>query len=310
VNYVTDRSRYSTILTAACYANGLSVATSYYEGYGEVLVSSNFVDWTAYYPYPQLALALYAVVYGNKCWVAVGGWGTIWTSPNAKDWQIINPIVPGDLTGVSYAQDKFVAVGDGGVAMSSTNGIAWTTNNSTTTNHLNDVIYGQGYFLAVGVNGTLIRSIDGIHWKSGNINTTETLTSIAYGDGYWVAVGLDGDIFTSSDSFSWTVQSSPSSWQLSHIAFGNHEFLAVGLAGMIVQSDPFIHLSLARTNVPILNITGPTNRIVVVQTTTNLNATQQWTEIGTVSLTNQPTVWRDTQAGVGSSRFYRVMLPQ
>lgn len=209
-----------------------------------------------------------------------------------------------------FAQKKFVAVGDGGIALSSFDGVHWATNNSTTTAHLNGLVYGAGVFLAVGVNGTMIVSTDGVHWQPNSLNTTETFTSVAYGDGYFVAVDLDGDIISSPDLAHWTVQYTVPDNSLLTVAYGDHSFMAVGLGGVVVQSDPFINAGLVKISAPGLSITGPNNRRVSIQTTTNLSSSAGWNTAASISLTNQPTLWMDTQAPPASSRFYRVLLSQ
>jgi hypothetical protein len=307
MDWITRRSQYSGILMAAAYTNGLYVVANNDNGYGSIVVSSNLNNWTDYYPQP--GPALYALAYGSNTWVAVGYLGAIWTSINGAGWQIQTLGNGTDLTGIVYAQNKFVAVGDQGLTMNSPDGIIWSTNNSTTTAHLNGIVYGQGDFLAVGVNGTMVLSKDGIHWSPHSLNTTANFTSIAYGDGYFAVVGLEGEILTSSDSWYWTVQLPSSSFPLLSVAYGDHNFLAVGQGGMMFQSDPFINASISRSNFPVLGITGPANRLVSIQTNSSLNALSPWNDIATISLTNQPTIWKDPQPGV-SSRFYRVKLLQ
>lgn len=217
-----------------------------------------------------------------------------------------------DLTGIVYAQKKFVAVGDHGLTMSSPDGITWSTNNSTTTAHLNGIVYGQGVFLAVGVNGSMILSTDGIHWNPHSLNTTANFTSIAYGDGYFAVVGLEGEILTSPDSWYWTVQLPSSDFPLLSVAYGDHNFLAVGQGGMIFQSDPFIYASITTSNALnalALSITGPANRLISIQTKPSLNTSSSWNDTATISLTNQPTMWKD-QSSADASRFYRIKLQQ
>ena len=62
------------------------------------------------------------------------------------------------LNSVTYGNGLFVAGGGGGVIYTSPDGLTDTVNVSGTTSNLNSVTYGNGAFVAVGNNGTILIS--------------------------------------------------------------------------------------------------------------------------------------------------------
>jgi hypothetical protein len=303
-DWSTLRSQYAGILTAIAGDHGTFVATDDENGYGDLFVSTNLSSWTVEYPQP--GPALYAVVHGNSLWVAVGALGARWISQDGINWEVQTLGDGVDLTGITFAQNQFIAVGDQGRVLRSPDGLSWITNYSATAAHLNGITYGKGYFVAVGVSGTVLTSSDGTHWSPESVTPPVTLTAVAFGDDYFAAVGLDGEILTSFDMLNWNFQTTPSSLSLYQIAFGDHSFLAVGEGGMIVQSDPLIRAGILKSNSLVLTISGPTNSSVTVQSTYQLFATNSWQDLAEVFLTNEPTLWVDTNTSAVSSRFYRM----
>jgi hypothetical protein len=140
---------------------------------------------------------LYGVSYGNSTFVAVGGGGTILTSPDGATWTSRSSGTTNDLGGVSYGNSAFVAVGGGGTVLTSPDGATWTSQRSGTTNDLGGVNYGNTTFVAVGGGGTVLTSPDGATWTSQRSGTTNDLYGISYGNSTFVAVGQSGTVLQS-----------------------------------------------------------------------------------------------------------------
>jgi len=94
------------------------------------------------------------------------------------------------LSAVTYGNGLFVAVGGDGTILTSPDGVAWTRQNSDTTSWLSAVTYGNGLFVAVGGDGTILTSPDGVAWTRQNSDTTSWLSAVTYGNGLFVAVGV------------------------------------------------------------------------------------------------------------------------
>ncbi len=62
------------------------------------------------------------------------------------------------LSGVTYGNGLFVAVGGSGTILTSPDGMTWTQQTSPASEILYDVAYGNGTFVAVGYRGTIVTS--------------------------------------------------------------------------------------------------------------------------------------------------------
>jgi hypothetical protein len=192
---------------------------------------------------------LSGVTYGNGLFVAVGGSGTILTSPDGAIWTARNSGTSNFLYGVTYGNGLFVAVGittvgtgDEGFILTSPDGVTWTQRTPPTSDWLIGVTYANGTFVAVGGVGgaysssTILTSSDGVNWTQQTSPVSNLLAGVTYGNGLFVAVGGSGTILTSPDGMTWTQQTSPASEILYDVAYGNGTFVAVGYRGTIVTS--------------------------------------------------------------------------
>lgn len=62
---------------------------------------------------------LHGVAYGGNLFVAVGGWGTILTSPDGRNWRRVDSGTENSLQAVAYGGGQFVAVGAQGIILTS-----------------------------------------------------------------------------------------------------------------------------------------------------------------------------------------------
>jgi hypothetical protein len=188
---------------------------------------------------------LYAVAYGNNQFVAVGGGGTVVTSPDGVTWTERNSGTTNWLGSIAFGNGQFVAVGGVAPAIAATivtspDGITWTPRNAGTTNTFYAVAYGDGQFVAVsgaGVAlGTIVSSANGADWTTRFFLTNTSLPSfsgVAYGNGQFVAlaggfeVGPEA-VVTSPDGITWTLYEGIGPSCARAVTFGNGQFVAVG----------------------------------------------------------------------------------
>ncbi|MVM29138.1 T9SS type A sorting domain-containing protein [Spirosoma sp. HMF4905] len=145
----------------------------------------------------------------------------------------------GAMYAIVYANSQFVAVGNSGHIITSTDGLTWNAHESGTNQHLRDITYNSySGFVAVGFNGAIVMSVDGQTWVPRNSGTTQRFNGVAYGSGKLVVVGDGGLIMTSADKgVTWTPRVANVPYTLNGItgeSIGN--FVAVGTNNSIVTS--------------------------------------------------------------------------
>ena len=198
--------------------------------------------WQWRNPLPQ-GNTLNAVAYGNNVFVAVGGNGTIITSPDGVTWTLRSSGTINDLYGITYNNNTFIAVGQAGAVVTSSDGIHWIVRTSGTVNDLKGITYGNNNFVAVGNSGTILASSNGQAWTTQTSGTTYNLYCIAYGNGTFVVGGENN--LTSPDGLTWTEKSIPSfdgHYFLHSIIYYNNVFIAsadnLAGAGWIINPPP------------------------------------------------------------------------
>jgi hypothetical protein len=148
----------------------------------------------------------------------------------------------------------------------------------------------------------ILTSADGVHWTDQQVEIAPL--DIGYGKGQFVSVG--NGILTSTDGVNWRTP-----WRLgttaafAGVCYGNGHFVAVGNGGRILESGSIISLGLtaATSSGPLkLSLEGPTGQTYTIQTSTDLVAWRNLTNI----TTTQPTSAIFDALPVGSNRlFYR-----
>ncbi|MHB8519142.1 MAG: immunoglobulin domain-containing protein [Limisphaerales bacterium] len=190
-----------------------------------VAVTPPLDDWTWRNPLPQ-GNALYDLTYGRGLFVAVGGWGTILTSPDRVAWTRRTAGTFHDVVAITYGNGIFVAVGDAGDIVTSSDGITWTQRASGMEVRFSSVAYGNGTFVTVGDAGAILTSADGIRWNSRSSGQFYALSRVVYGGGLFVAVG--GAVLTSPDGIIWTIRTPGMQYPLSGASYANGVFFALG----------------------------------------------------------------------------------
>ncbi|MGP1474440.1 MAG: WD40/YVTN/BNR-like repeat-containing protein [Treponema sp.] len=69
------------------------------------------------------------------------------------------------LSGIAYGNDKWVAVGGEGTIITSPDGNTWTKQASPTDKRLSDIATNGIIFVAVGASGTVLSSADTVQWQ-------------------------------------------------------------------------------------------------------------------------------------------------
>lgn len=180
---------------------------------GLIISSLPAFAWTQDRPCDE---RLYGVVSHNLGAVAVGEKGTILSSSDTRNWQIIPTYLQTHLWDVAkrLSDEVFVAVGESGTILfsHSQNPTVWETISSGAGPNLYGVtvafdhitsygsIQGTGIFVAVGGEGTILLSGDGKNWEEAPAVSEKTLWDVVGGKinnkDLVVAVGENGTIVT------------------------------------------------------------------------------------------------------------------
>jgi hypothetical protein len=220
---------------------------------------------------------LFNVGFGAGVFVAVGAEGTMLLSNDGTAWTAQTTPVNSDLTAVASGNGIFVAVGLGGTVLSSADGRIWTERESGLEEDLWFVAFGSDRFVAVGNGARLITSPDGVSWETVPVPTNDDLWSVAYGNGRFVVATLSGKLLFSEDGRAWTLADSGQPEGLVGLTYANGTFVGVGAAGTILESDPLVRLSIVGGPSSELVLSGPSNRILRLESVDELQATNSWT---------------------------------
>lgn len=212
-----------------------------------LLSSTDGTTWTPV-TLPQLGYRnLLHLAFGNGIYVAVGAFGSVWTSANGQDWVPRATEIGGELENIKFAGGTFIAVGSGGALWTSTDGISWKERDSETSNRLHGTAFGNGKFIAVGNRGRVISSSKGSNWKKEDSGQPNRLESVAFAAGLFVAVGEDGVILTSTDGTTWAPVHPGPTRDLDGLITDSQRLIIVGKGGLIVTTTNGVDFSRAST---------------------------------------------------------------
>lgn len=151
---------------------------------------------------------------------------------------ITAPAAGGELQAIAASTNgQFVTVGRFGSIVTSSNGANWQVVSTQPRIEINAVACDNGLMVAAGgfptyIGGPLgsaavLSSTNGYDWHTALTNLTDQLSAIAYGNGLWVVTGDDGGIYTSSNGVSWDNHSLPPTvHDLNKVVYGNGRFIA------------------------------------------------------------------------------------
>jgi len=186
------------------------------------------------------------VAAGGSLAVAVGDFGTVYTSTNGLTWGPVNVGTSEWLRGVAWGGNGFVAVGENGTMLRSQTGTSWTSVNIGTSEHLNRVRRlgkeSSTQLVAVGNGGTAFRAPS---WNAGwsllATGSTNALYDVAENNLGMLLVGDEELRYQAAGSSSWTPQivdadsNSPPAWVYLSAAGSGGWLIAAGRTGLIYE---------------------------------------------------------------------------
>jgi hypothetical protein len=135
--------------------------------------------------------------------------------------------------------EKFVAVGGGGSVLTSPNGTNWTLHSAGTSYFLRDVTWAAELqeFVAVGQHGTITTSDDGENWDLIESRPDDYFYGVDWSGSLLMIVGQDGWMLSSPDGEAFTLRHGPST-DLRDVAWSeaSGQFIAVGQLEIILES--------------------------------------------------------------------------
>lgn len=165
---------------------------------------------------------------GSDLYVAAGGDGTLYSSPDAITWTSqTSGFSTSTISKVAYGNGLWVAVGQSGKITTSTDGVTWTARTANmSTNYIYDVVYANSVWVAVGSGGGatntggITYSTDGITWtrKSQTPTIGTSYYAVIWNGTNWI-VGADNStnnyLYATTPSGSWTAAASGSNQAIS-----------------------------------------------------------------------------------------------
>lgn len=170
-------------------------------------VAQNDWEWTWANPSPP-GYHFNGAAMGDSRLVIVGAHGMSAMRESEGEWSVRNTGVRDTLTDVIWTGEEFVAVGGGGTVVTSPDGDSWTSYASGTSARLQAIASTGSQLVAVGSKDTIITSSDGgKQWKvrHENPDSYRGFAEIVWTGEQLVAVGGPG-IITSPDGVHWEEQ--------------------------------------------------------------------------------------------------------
>ena len=194
---------------------------------------------------------LFQITYLNGQFIALGGEGTVLTSPDGITWRQANGTDSHDpYQGISFGNGHYILswgylAGTGTFMLASSNSMDWSPymanppSNQSADQYI-PLLYTNGLFLGVGdatnqSGSAIFTSPDGTNWTQ---RASGHYGSMAYGKGVFVAVS--GIISVSTNGMDWFQLSLPTLPSLDSVAYGNGIFVAIfssGSASFITSVD-------------------------------------------------------------------------
>jgi hypothetical protein len=191
------------------------------------------------------------VAFGEGVFTAVGGAGTVLTSPDGVNWTVRRGGVPAQTFSAAAANGTVVTVGGGFNAVGTVLALqpdgswrcpAWDFNIMP-----HRITYENGQYMVVGSAGSVSTSPDGLTWMHHVSANTNYLQDITYGQGQYVIVSSGGQVERSADGMNWTNQNLAPGTELLGVAYGANRFVTVGSGGAAFSSADAITWASANT---------------------------------------------------------------
>jgi hypothetical protein len=270
-------------------------------------LSVNGADWLVHEG--PLAREL---IFGNGVFVAAD-YNGILTSENGIDWVQSNLLGEGNGIQLAFGNGIFVGVLCPGIWVSR-DGSIWTQVGGDLSVCLLDVAYGNGTFVAVGgvgPEGTILTSRDGMAWIQRRQQNRRYLSKVSYGGGFFlVSSRLPDFTAVSSDGVTWTelntIGEQPVELLNGPKPEGSFLLALSSDSRRVLRSDPVVRLDMKWKGSPELIIDGPLGSTCRIEAAPSLEATRQWTSLGTVTLSNTIFSWQGDLCA--ANQFYRAVL--
>ena len=200
-------------------------------------IGSQGVGW-----YPMIAPTtndLHGVCVFSNRYYAVGGNGTILSSPTGTNWAAATSGTTAYLSALEVFSNTLVIVGDAGTVLTSPNGATWTRRTTSTTNWLYRVRAINNRLIAVGENGTILTSSNAITWtaQTNGVNTKAWLNDVLQVTNTTYVVGTLGTVLTSTNLTNWATVGTLTTKSLYGLATQDGQLITVGIEGVILRSQ-------------------------------------------------------------------------
>lgn len=221
-------------MNSACLGRRWWLCLSVVLFHAPCLAAGQCGPWQWSNPWPQ-GNVLEAVAFSQDSFVAVGLHGTVLTSTDGDEWNLLPRVTNEDLNDVAWGAGRFVAVGNRGTALSSSDGRSWAVAETGTFRDLKAVAFNGYFFLVVSESGIVLTSADGEHWQNHEVSPMDP-ESLTWGGGLFVAT-WENRILTSYDGLDWTEVVDDSAEPVHDVAYNGDVFVAVGGSGVVWISE-------------------------------------------------------------------------
>ena len=214
---------------------------------------------------------------------------------------------------VAFGNGVFVAITDTGVG--TTAGIRfspvtgtpgdWTFSGLSGT--FNDVTFGNGLFVVASGTSVLVSSnFTGGAAQTISLPTSNSVHLVKYLTNLFVAFA-GRELLTSTNAINWVNHGAVVLFAPSDVSYGNGRFVA--LSGTNFAFSPPLAANILQPAKPAgaLTISGEPGRQYAIQAKDSLSITT-WQSVATITLTNPPQSFADTNATNFPQRFYRTQL--
>ncbi len=203
------------------------------------------------------------VTFGGGKFVAVGDLGATAQSTDGLTWTFNFTPTDENLYAVTQFGSQFIATGGDGGIYTSPNADVWTPRASGVTTPLTGVAASSSLAVAVG-RKKVVTSTDGVTWTAANFtNTSVDLITVAFGNNVFAALthgSGTASTYSSTNGTTWnTTSANWSSPMMRTIRFLGTRFVAAGMqkASDMGASPPFSNTLLYTSGFDFSAVTGP-----------------------------------------------------
>lgn len=212
------------------------------DGNGKVSSSNNGITFSAPITVNANGFGPGAVAWSGTVFVAAGGNGTIYSSPDFSSWTLRTSSTTQFLYSVRYLNNSFVITGGGGIIRTApATGDTWTARTSGSTANLYSSAFQGGTYVIVGdVSGgsaVILSSTNLGTWTPRTSGASVSLNAVTGSTSGFVAVGNLGTARLSSAGTSWAASPTGVSVNLTQVTFDpNNQATYYALGGGILLS--------------------------------------------------------------------------